>query len=139
MFITECKGYELEKTKSNTSEDFFNKSEVTFKDTGIERTFQVLYLRYFDEFISEFTPYQEEPIFEAGSRSVQFKDIVALAFLIKNPEFRSRKRVYINSKAEFSSLFKELDFEKLATIFTELENGKGFEIRSPVEFIVQPQ
>ncbi|MDF1507666.1 hypothetical protein PZE06_05650 [Robertmurraya sp. DFI.2.37] len=138
MFITECKGYELEKTKSNTSEDFFNKSEVIFKDAGIEKTFQVLYVRYFDEFISEFTPYQSEPIFEAGSRSVQFKDIVALACLIKNPEFRNRKRVYMNSKTEFSSLFKELDFGKLTSIFTELENGKGFELRSPVEFIVQP-
>ncbi|MGG0716638.1 hypothetical protein ABE096_03440 [Robertmurraya massiliosenegalensis] len=139
MFITDCKGYELEKTKSNTSEDFFNKSGVTFKDEGIEKTFQVLYLRYFDDFFSEFTPYQEEPIFEAGSMSVDFKDIVALVCLIKHPEFRTRKRVYINTKVEFSSLFKDLDFGKIESIFESLANGQGYELRSSMEFIVQPQ
>jgi len=139
MFITDCKGYELEKTKSNTSEDFFNKSEVIFQDEGIEKTFQVLYLRYFDEFFSEFTPYQEEPIYQANKRSVDFKDIVALACLIQNPEFRTRKRVYINTKVEFSSLFKDLDFRKLESIFESLAKGQGFELRSSMEFIEQPQ
>jgi hypothetical protein len=138
MFIKNCNGYELEKAKSNTSEDFFNRSEVTFQEDGVEKTFQVLYLRYFDEVMSEFTPYQQDPLFEVGSRAVTFKEIVAIVCLIKNPGFRHRKRVYINSKIEFASFFKDVDIEKIKTIFAGLENKNGYELRSPLEFIVQP-
>lgn len=140
MFIKDCKGYELEKEKSNTSEDFFNRSEVTFHDEdGTEKTLQVLYLRYFDEVKGEFTPFEEEPIFKAGARDVYFKDIVALVCLIKNPGFRHRKRVYINKQNEFSSVFQNVDFEKLPSIFEGLEKSNGYDLRSPLEFIVQPQ
>ena len=66
MLIKECMGYELEKEKSNTSEDFFNRSEVTFVEDGEVRTLHVLYLRYFDEFLHEFTPYQQDPVWSKG-------------------------------------------------------------------------
>lgn len=139
MKVIECKGYELEKAKPNTSEDFFNKSEVTYKEDGLEKTLHVLYLRYFDELIEEFTPYKEDPIFQAGSRDVYFKDIVAIVSLIKNPGYRQRKRVYINTKEEFAAVFQDFDFSKLEGIFQSLENSNGYDLRSPLEFIVQPQ
>lgn len=139
MFIKECKGYELEKTLKNTSEDFFNKSEVTFQEDGTEKTLQVLYLRYFDEVKGDYTPFQGDPIFQAGGKDIDFKDIVALVCLIKNPGFRHRKRVYFNTQNEFSSFFQNIDFDKLKLIFEALEKGKGYEVRSPLEFIVQPQ
>ena len=66
MLIKECIGYELEKEKSNTSEDFFNRSEVTFIEDAEEKTLHVLYVRYFDEIFHEFTPYQQDPIFTKG-------------------------------------------------------------------------
>jgi len=139
MLIKECKGYELEKEKSNTSEDFFNRSEITFEDNGQDKTFHVLYVRYFEELANEFTPFASNPLFKAGSRDVELKDIAALVCLIKNPEFRHRKRVYINSKNEFASYFQDIDFSKIESLFQSLEKQKVFELRSPLEFIVQPQ
>ncbi|TCJ05560.1 hypothetical protein [Cytobacillus praedii] len=139
MLIKHCKGYELEKEKSNTSEDFFNRSEITFEEDGQEKTLHVLYVRYFDELAHEFTPFESSPIFIAGSREVEFKDIVALICLLKNPGFRHRKRVYINSKLEFAAYFQDVDYTKLPAIFEDLETKKIFNLRSPLEYIVQPQ
>ncbi|MBT2686951.1 hypothetical protein J7I93_02015 [Bacillus sp. ISL-47] len=139
MLIKYCRGYELEKEKPNTSEDFFNRSEVVFEEDGQEKTFHVLYVRFFDESTNEFTPYGSDPVFAAGSREVEFKDIVALSCLLKNPGFRHRKRIYINSKADFASYFQDLDFSKLPSIFEALENKKSYDLRSPLEFIIQPQ
>ena len=116
MFIKQCSGYELEKEKSNTSEDFFNRSEVTFLDDGEE-------------------PYEQDPIFKAGSREVFFKEIIAITCLLKNPELRHRKRVYINSEREFVLLFQGLDFSKFAELFQHIEENKGYEIRSSMEFM----
>lgn len=139
MLIKQCKGFELEKEKSNTSEDFFNRSEVTFSENGQEKTLHVLYVRYFDEIIHEFTPYQKDPIFTQEGIEVSFMDIVALVCLLKNPGLRSRKRLYINSKYEFASYFQEINFNKLPEIFLALQQRKEFELHSPLEFILQPQ
>ena len=40
MIIKGYVGYELEKEKPNTSEDFFNRSEVTYILNGKEKTFR---------------------------------------------------------------------------------------------------
>jgi hypothetical protein len=137
MFIKQCSGYELEKEKSNTSEDFFNRSEVTFVEDGTEKTLHVLYVRYFDELISKLTPFEQDPIFSGSSREVTFKEIVALACLLKNPGYRHRKRVYINSENEFAEVFENFNFVKLAELFKNMEKHDGYEV-SPLEFIVQP-
>ncbi|KKK36083.1 hypothetical protein WQ57_21275 [Mesobacillus campisalis] len=137
MFIKQCSGYELEKEKSNTSEDFFNRSEVTFAEDGTEKTLHVLYVRYFDELISKFTPFEKDPIFSSGSREVTFKEIVALACLLKNPGYRHRKRVYINSEKEFAEVFEGFHFAKLEELFAKMEQQGGYEV-SPLEFILQP-
>jgi hypothetical protein len=139
LLLKKCKGYELEKEKPNTSEDFFNRSEVVYIENGEEKTLHVLYVRFFDEQISEFTPYSKDPIFHVGSKEISFKDIVALACIIKNPGFRHRKRVYINNRVEFASYFQDIDFAKLPEIFQSIEEKQGYELKSPLEFIVQPQ
>jgi hypothetical protein len=133
LLINQCGGYELEKEKSNTSEDFFNRSEVTFMEDGKEKTLHVLYVRYFAESFHEFTPYQQDPIFD----EVEFKDIVALVCLIKNPGLRHRKRIYISAKNEFAAYFQDIDFKKLPEIFQALKHNKSYELRSPLEFILQ--
>jgi hypothetical protein len=138
MFIRHCSGYELEKEKSNTSEDFFNRSEVTYTTEGEEKTLYVLYLRYFDEMVGTFTPFQQDPIYKVGTRDVYFKDLIALACLLKNPELRNRKRVYINTEKEFASILQGLDFNKMGEIFKQLEQQKEYEIRSSMEFMIQP-
>ena len=137
LLIKECKGIELEKEKSNTSEDFFNRSEVTYIEDGQEKTLHVLYIRYFDEIFHEFTPYKQDPIITLDEIEVSFKEIVALVCLLKNPGLRSRKRLYINSKYEFASYFQDLNFTKLPDIFIALKRRKEFELRSPLEFILQ--
>ncbi|WHY75930.1 hypothetical protein QNH20_17610 [Neobacillus sp. WH10] len=139
MLIKECKGFELEKEKSNTSEDFFNRSEVTFVEDGEEKTLHVLYVRYFDQIFSEFTPYQQDPVIVQEGIEVNFKDIVALVCLLKNPGLRSRKRLYINSKQDFAAYFQDINFNKLPEIILALKQNNGFELRSPLEFIMQPQ
>jgi hypothetical protein len=138
LLILECKGYELEKEKSNTSEDFFNRSELTFKEDGQEKTLHVLYVRYFDELYQEFTPYQQNPLFEAKGKEIFLKDIVALVCLIKNPGLRHRKRLYISSKQEFVSYFKDIDFRKLPEIFNSLLQNHSVDLNSPLHYIVQP-
>ena len=137
MLIKECKGYELEKEKSNTSEDFFNRSEVTFVENGQEKTLHVLYVRYFDELFQEFTPYKQDPVINQGNHDVYFKDLVALVCLLKNPGLRSRKRLYINAKNEFASYFQDINFNKLPEVFQCIQQNKGFELISPLEFILQ--
>lgn len=47
MNICRLHGEELQKSQSNTFEDYFNRSEVTYRDGGEERTLSVLYLRHF--------------------------------------------------------------------------------------------
>jgi hypothetical protein len=138
MLIKQCVGYELEKEKSNTSEDFFNRSEVTFVENGKEKTLHVLYVRFFDELIVSITPYEADPVFKAGSREVYMRDLVAIAALLKNPGYRHRKRVYINVQKEFADIFNGLEFSKLPDIFESIEQKGSFEIRSPLDYIVQP-
>lgn len=137
MQILECKGYELEKAQPNTSEDFFNRSEVRFVEDGEEKTFHLLYIRYFDEVFSQFTPFQENPIFTVEGKDVFFKDIVGIVCLIKNPGFRHRKRVYINTQKEFEQYFSDINVEKLKELFEKvLQQGK-YELLSPLSFIEQ--
>ncbi len=138
MLIKQCVGYELEKEKSNTSEDFFNRSEVTFTEDGKEKTLHVLYVRYFDELVGSITPFEQDPIFKAGNKEVYIRDLVALAALLTNPGYRHRKRVYINEQREFADIFKGLDFSKIPGIFEGIEQRGTFEVRSPLDYIVQP-
>ncbi|WLR49632.1 hypothetical protein LC040_09910 [Bacillus tianshenii] len=137
MLIKSCEGYELEKEKPNTSEDFFNRSSITFEDEGEEKTLHVLYIRYFDEVFPEFTPYNGDPVFQVGDRDVTFKDLVALVCLIKNPGFRNRKRVYINTQEELARYFEGVQLEELPKVFESIKNG-GYDLRSPMTLLTQP-
>lgn len=137
MIIKKSIGYELEKEKSNTSEDFFNRSELTYIDEGKEKTLHVLYLRYFDELFTEFVPFENDPMFKAEGKDIYFKDLVALACMIKNPGLRSRKRLYLHTQKEFASYFKGIDYSKVQGIFKELEAKGSFDLNSPLEFVLQ--
>ncbi|WP_456278465.1 hypothetical protein [Bacillus sp. AK128] len=138
MQIIECFGSELEKAQPNTSEDFFNRSSVTFIEEGEEKTFHLLYIRYFDEVFSEFTPFTENPIFTVSGKEIMFKDIVGLVCLLKSPSFRSRKRVYINTQKEFAQFFQGIDYEKVKEVFQHLADQGSYQLTSPLLFIEQP-
>lgn len=131
MLVKACKGYELMKEKPNTSEDFFNRSEVVYEENGQEKTFQVLYVRFFDELIQEQISFHPESLFQNEDTGVSFKDIVAVCCLLSNPDLRGRKRLYINSIGEFSSYFKEIDLQSLSGLLESLARGKAYHIESP--------
>ncbi|OEH93535.1 hypothetical protein [Bacillus solimangrovi] len=137
MLLKSCEGLELEKAQPNTSEDFFNRSSITFIENGKEKTLHVLYIRYFDEIFTDHTPYESDPVFSVNDRDVTFKDVVALVCLIKKPDFRNRKRIYINTEQELFSFFEGIQLSELPNIFKEMQQG-GYELRSPMTLLTQP-
>lgn len=137
VLIKSCKGYELEKEKPNTSEDFFNRSEVTYVEDGVEKTLVILYVRFFEEKLNEYTPFLENPIVNEMDFQVELKDVVALVCLIKNPGFRHRKKVYINNQNEFSSYFIEIDFDKIIDVLKAVQKNGACELPSLLDFAKQ--
>lgn len=107
-----------------------------FEEDGKEKVFRVLYLRYFEEKLHEMTPFQKNPIFKAGNREVELKDIVALVCMIKNSAYRARKNVYINEWAEFSRFFERINFRTIQVHFHELETHHSSLLRSPQDYIL---
>ena len=124
MIIKQFSGYELTKAQPNTSEDYFNRSEVTYITNGEERTLHVLYVRYFEEQLQQFTPFAGNPVFQIENEDIAFKDIAALACLLHDPNMISRKRVYINTTEEFAPYFDVHAVERLKEIAAECrKNG----------------
>jgi hypothetical protein len=137
LIIKSCHGYELEKESAKSFEDYFNRSELIFEEDGREKVFRVLYLRYFEEMLHECTPYQQNPIFKAGNREVELKDIVALVCMIKHSAYRERKNIYINEWTEFSRFFEGLNFHTIQANFQELGTHKSSLLRSPQDYLLQ--
>lgn len=138
MIIKDCNGYELEKEKPNTSEDYFNRSEVTYIEDGVEKHLHVLYVRYYEENFNQYTPFHENPVFNQNGTEIFIKDLVALICLLKNPGLRHRKRVYINTEREFTSYFQDLNIDKVIQLVSDVRLKQSVEIKSPLQFIKQP-
>lgn len=138
MIITECKGYELEKEKPNTSEDYFNRSEITYVEDGVEKNLHVLYVRYYEEQLNKYTPFEVNPVFQFDGKEIFLRDFVALICLMKNPGLRHRKRIYINTEKEFHHYFQDINFEKIKDLLSDLIRNQRVEIKSPLQFIIQP-
>lgn len=139
MNVKVCEGVELEKTSKTSPEDSFNRSVITFETDERERTFHLLYLRFFEKEMSDFTPFDEDPIFTIGNRDVRLKDVAALVTVIQNPDYQLRKRLYLNDKAKFTSLFQDIDFGEVKKIFESLEARGSYELKSSIPFLIQPQ
>ncbi|MDP7991054.1 hypothetical protein Q9B79_14785 [Bacillus sp. MHSD_36] len=128
MIITGYAGYELEKEKPNTSEDFFNRSEVTYILNDKERTFSVLYVRYFEEVLQEITPFEGNPVCKVEEQDIYLRDIVAICCLLKENELRMQKRLYLNNIEEFQQYFDTGTVVKVQEILAELHKNKRVEI-----------
>ncbi|EOP56957.1 MULTISPECIES: hypothetical protein [Bacillus] len=128
MIIIGYAGYELEKAKPNTSEDFFNRSEVTYVLNNQEKTFSVLYVRYFEEILQEITPFEGNPVYKVEEQDVYLRDIVAIACLVNNKELRAQKRLYLNEVTDFQRYFDEGTVVKVQEILAELHKNKRVEI-----------
>jgi len=128
MIIIGYAGHELEKAKPNTSEDFFNRSEVTYILNDKEKTFSVLYVRYFEEVIQEITPFEGNPVCKVEEQDIYLRDIVAICCLVKDKELRAQKRLYLNNMEEFQQYFDEGTVSKVQEILAELHKNKRVEI-----------
>ena len=128
MIIIGYAGHELEKAKPNTSEDFFNRSEVTYILNDKEKTFSVLYVRYFEEVIQEITPFEGNPVCKVEEQDIYLRDIVAICCLVKDKELRAQKRLYLNNIEEFQQYFDEGTVLKVQEILAELHKNKRIEI-----------
>ncbi|WP_433771604.1 hypothetical protein [Bacillus wiedmannii] len=128
MIIIGYAGYELEKAKPNTSEDFFNRSEVTYILNDKEKTFSVLYVRYFEEVLQEITPFEGNPVCKVEEQDIYLRDIVAISCLVKDKGLRAQKRLYLNNIEEFQQYFDDGTVAKVQEILAELHKNKRVEI-----------
>lgn len=120
MEVLSCIGYELEKEKPNSPEDFFNRSIVTYRQNGKLKEFQVIYLRYFEEVL-----FKQENLSSVKELLTDYtiKDIFALICLLKNSRFQERKRVYINSELLFLNMFNNIPYNQVRQILIKMNNN----------------
>ncbi|MGP1908279.1 hypothetical protein ACTSEZ_08895 [Metabacillus sp. JX24] len=117
MYITMCRGYELEKEMPNTSEDFFNRSEITIVTGKTEKTFHVLYVRYFEEVFAGQNP--------ALFKDAAIKDVLALICIIQNESLLKRKRFYVNEQDVFLKYLDGINLQQALEIPAHIrEHGR---------------
>jgi len=119
LLIQHIDGMELEKEKPNTSEDFFNRSEVTYELSGKTQTFYLLYVRYFEEKLQEELTHHD--FWKDYLSFFKVTQIAALTALLKDPAYLIRKRSYINNYEEFRNLFIPPNEELLSSHLTNLK------------------
>ncbi|MDG4656049.1 hypothetical protein P6P90_01750 [Ectobacillus antri] len=120
MQVKEIGGYELVKAQSNTSEDFFNRSFVTYVHNDKERTFFVLYLRYFEEQILQQADFSHILVL-IKQYNLRLKETFALICLLKTSMLIERKRLYITTIDEFVSYLTEDSIDKAIRITADLQ------------------
>ena len=89
-----------------------------------ERTFSVLYVRYFEEVVQEITPFEGNPVCKVENQDIYLRDIVAICCLLKENELRMQKRLYLNNIEEFQQYFDEEIVVKVQEILAELHKNK---------------
>ncbi|MGE6375226.1 hypothetical protein [Peribacillus muralis] len=137
MRIVACNGFELEKEKSNSPEEFFNRSIIQYIQDGEEKSLNVLYLRYFDEMVMHWTPYPANPIFQTPNREIYMVDIIALVCQLKDRSLVNRKRMYINSEKELAGYFENIDFQKLEKVFISIDQATPYDIETAFDYYIQ--
>jgi hypothetical protein len=126
VIIKNGRGYELEKEMPNTSEDFFNRSEVTIVSSYTENTFHVLYVRYFEQVFTE----QNAALFEG--QELRLKDIMGLICIIQNESLLMRKRLYINTEEEFRSYLNGIDIRAALVAADEMNKHQNVSFKTVV-------
>ncbi|MGE0998647.1 hypothetical protein ACQGR7_15935, partial [Bacillus sp. Gnz1/3] len=106
----------------------FNRSEVTYILNNKERTFSVLYVRYFEEVLQEITLFEGNTVCKVEEQDIHLRDIVAICCLLKENELRTQKRLYLNNIEEFQQYFDKETLLKVQEILAELHKNKRVEI-----------
>ncbi|MGG4492025.1 hypothetical protein [Metabacillus idriensis] len=132
MIIKNGRGYELVKEMPNTSEDFFNRSEITIVSKKMEKTFYVLYVRYFEDKFREQNPF----LFEGSDLSI--KDIMALICIIQNEALLERKRLYLNTEEEFLMYLQGIDLRAAIELIPEINRNQSMKWSDAVQKLKTP-
>ncbi|WP_191555991.1 hypothetical protein [Metabacillus idriensis] len=132
MIIKNGRGYELVKEMPNTSEDFFNRSEITIVSKKMEKTFSVLYVRYFEDKFREQNPF----LFEGSDLSI--KDVMALICIIQNETLLERKRLYLNTEEEFLMYLQGIDLRAAIELIPEMNRNQTMKWSEVVQKLKTP-
>lgn len=132
MIIKNGRGYELVKEMPNTSEDFFNRSEITIVSKKMEKTFYVLYVRYFEDKFREQNPF----LFEGSDLSI--KDVMALICIIQNEALLERKRLYLNTEEEFLMYLQGIDLRAAIELIPEMNRNQTMKWSEVVQKLKTP-
>ncbi|MDR0138540.1 hypothetical protein RFW18_12365 [Metabacillus idriensis] len=132
MIIKNGRGYELVKEMPNTSEDFFNRSEITIVSKKMEKTFYVLYVRYFEDKFREQNPL----LFEGSDLSI--KDVMALICIIQNEALLERKRLYLNTEEEFLMYLQGIDLRAAIELIPEMNRNQTMKWSEVVQKLKTP-
>ncbi|MCM3597014.1 hypothetical protein M4D55_14675 [Metabacillus idriensis] len=132
MIIKNGRGYELVKEMPNTSEDFFNRSEITIVSKKMEKTFYVLYVRYFEDKFREQNPF----LFEGSDLSI--KDVMALICIIQNETLLERKRLYLNTEEEFLMYLQGIDLRAAIELIPEMNRNQTMKWSEVVQKLKTP-
>ncbi|MFY0757752.1 hypothetical protein AB1K32_02580 [Metabacillus dongyingensis] len=132
MIIKNCRGYELEKEMPNTSEDFFNRSEVTIVSKKAEKTFYVLYVRYFEDV------FRERNAFLFEGTDLRIKDVMALICIIQNEALLERKRLYINTEEEFLMYLQGIDLRAAIEWIPDINRNQTLKLSEVVQKLKTP-
>ncbi|TLS35639.1 hypothetical protein [Pseudalkalibacillus caeni] len=116
MKINSFTGYELEKEQSNSPEDSFTRSEVTFEVEKETKVLSILYVRYFEKKLN----LHNNPVCTLNEKPVYIKDITALLALLKNPVLKNERRIYISEESEFKLLFEDITEERIKAILSDV-------------------
>ena len=67
---------------------------MTYILNGKEKTFSVLYVRYFEEVLQEITPFEGNPVYKVEEQNIYLRDIVAICCLMKIRSFVRKTFVF---------------------------------------------
>ncbi|MFC0523098.1 hypothetical protein ACFFGV_05750 [Pontibacillus salicampi] len=131
MQIITCKGYTLEKKQPNSPEDAFSLSELVYQDRQEEQKLEVTYITYFESTIAEEEKKKLYDMIEGTP--FQLKDLIALFAFIQYPEYKHRKRVFINQEANFNKLFESLHWGNVSNMLGLLAKGRPVDVDTVLE------
>ncbi|HET7629217.1 MAG TPA: hypothetical protein VFK44_12665 [Bacillales bacterium] len=137
MKIIHCSGERLEKSSPTSPEDAFVRSTVKYEADGRERKLEVVYLRCFEDDLSEWAPFEGDPLFAAGTREVHLRDAAAVAALVQDPKMQQRKRLYLHDVKGLANLFERLNVEAFIELFQRLETEGCYLWTSSIPFLKQ--
>ena len=110
MIVTGISYEHLEKERSNSPEDSFVRSSVTYEESGEEKVFHVLYPVVFAERATEDGIWtSESPV----------QEVVALNLL---PLYPGRKRLYISEESEFRQPLQTADLSQLLSMVQDIKS-----------------